>query len=58
MLYQFDATYFLYKPDIKEKLFEEGCAEIFTECGYQGDSMSICDKVLSFPEDGWNKPVC
>lgn len=33
-LYAVEISYVLYLPDFKEKLFEEGCAEIFSECNY------------------------
>lgn len=38
-------------------MYDPACAEIYSECNYTGDSVSVCDRVNSFPKSGWNKPV-
>lgn len=38
-------------------MYDPSCAEIYSECNYTGDSVSVCDRVNSFPKSGWNKPV-
>jgi hypothetical protein len=50
-------SYFLYLPELSEKLFDSECAEIFEGCNFEGDSMTICDRVVSMPKSGWNKPI-
>lgn len=39
------------------KILDKNCAELFTECSFQGESISICDKIDSLPEKGWAKPI-
>lgn len=56
-LYQADINYFIYVPDKSQKMFDPVCAEIFSDCNYEGDSVTICDRVNSFPKTGWNKPI-
>ncbi|KAM3147748.1 hypothetical protein pb186bvf_000076 [Paramecium bursaria] len=47
----------LYVPDNNVKIFDPDCAEIFEKCDYQGDSLTICDRVPDLPKEGWAKPV-
>jgi hypothetical protein len=47
----------IYRRDPKFKIFDPDCAEIFSECDFNGDSISICDRIQSLPEEGWNKPI-
>jgi hypothetical protein len=54
---QFELNYFLYIPDLDAKIFDEECAELFEECGYAGDSLTLCTKENNIPAIGWNKPV-
>lgn len=57
MLARLYADFFIYvpRPDLIEEIKE--CAVVYEECDYKGDSFVVCDKKLSFPKDGWNKPV-
>lgn len=51
-------NYFLYIPDLEMKIADDECAEIFEECNYQGDSLTICTFENNVPKNtGWNKPV-
>lgn len=56
---QYEIGYFivLYRRDPNFKVFDPDCAEIFSECEFKGDSISICDRIQSLPEEGWNKPI-
>ncbi|KAM3147747.1 hypothetical protein pb186bvf_000075 [Paramecium bursaria] len=47
----------LYVPDTNYKIFDTECAEIFDKCDYQGDSITICDRIPDLPKEGWAKPV-
>lgn len=52
-----DADFFIYvpRPDLIEEIKE--CAIVYEECDYKGDSFMVCDRNLSFPKNGWSKPV-
>lgn len=56
-IYGVGLNYLLYKPDLTVNPKIPGCVEVYSECHYTGDSVTVCDKVLSLPEAGWNKPV-
>ncbi|KAM3147749.1 hypothetical protein pb186bvf_000077 [Paramecium bursaria] len=47
----------LYVADNNLKIFDTECAEIFDKCDYQGDSITICDRIPDLPKEGWAKPV-
>ncbi|KAM3136428.1 hypothetical protein pb186bvf_011386 [Paramecium bursaria] len=53
----FAANWFVYKPQLNKYIPSPDCADIFEECYYGGSSFRVCDRDLSFPKSGWNKPV-
>lgn len=53
----FAANWFVYKPQPNKYIPSPDCADIFEECYYGGSSFRVCDRDLSFPKSGWNKPV-
>lgn len=55
--YQIELSYFIYVPKVSQPVFTPGCAALFSECNFGGDALEICDRVPSFPQEGWNKPV-
>lgn len=42
----------IYKPDTTP-IWDPNCAELFSECNYQGNTIVLCDRVNSFPQKGW-----
>lgn len=38
-------------------MFNPSCAELFSECNFEGDSISICDREKDLPAAGWSKPI-
>jgi len=54
---QFELQYFLYIPNLDAVIIDEECAEIYENCNYSGDSLTICTKEDNVPKAGWNKPV-
>jgi hypothetical protein len=57
VIYQISYQIVIYKPDPGMKILDKNCAELFTECNFSGESISICDKINSLPEKGWAKTV-
>ncbi|CAD8064358.1 unnamed protein product [Paramecium sonneborni] len=49
--------WFVYVPKPDAGVSDPDCAQVWESCNYQGDSFTVCDRKMSFPKDGWNKPV-
>lgn len=47
----------VYKPDPTNFIWDPKCAELFSQCNYQGQTIVLCDRVNSFPKEGWSGPV-
>jgi len=47
----------VYKRNPLLRVFDDNCAEIFDECSFRGDSITLCEKVTSLPQMGWAKPI-
>lgn len=47
----------VYAFDGEMKLFDPLCAELFSECDFGGDSITVCDRNPDLPAGGWSKPV-
>ncbi|CAK68776.1 unnamed protein product (macronuclear) [Paramecium tetraurelia] len=50
-------NWFVYVPKPDAGVTDPDCAQVWESCNYQGDSFTVCDRKMSFPKDGWNKPV-
>lgn len=42
-LYQLNYKFLVYRVDPKFRIFDPNCAELFTDCGFEGDSITLCD---------------
>lgn len=40
----------IYRMDPEVKIFDPDCAELFSECEFKGESVTVCDRVNSLPE--------
>ena len=48
----------VYKMDPNIKIVDEqNCAILYNACKFEGDAISICDRIDSLPKEGWQKPV-
>ncbi|CAD8081942.1 unnamed protein product [Paramecium primaurelia] len=47
-IYLFDSNY---------KIFDQNCAELFSECNFQGDSFIVCDQIPNLLVQGWSKLI-
>lgn len=47
----------VYAPDTDLKIFDPNCAELFSECDFKGDSITVCDRIPDLPDAGWSKPI-
>jgi hypothetical protein len=47
----------IYRRDPSIKIFDPNCAELFAECNFEGDSITVCDRIDSLPDKGWAKPI-
>jgi hypothetical protein len=45
-------TYVLFKPD-DYKVFSDSCAEVFSQCNFEGDSFMICEDNRDIPGSGF-----
>lgn len=43
----------IYKPKMDQKLFREQCAEIFSECNYEGKNIQVCTEIDSLENLGF-----
>ncbi|CAD8109088.1 unnamed protein product [Paramecium sonneborni] len=43
--------------DTTYKIFDPNCAELFSECNFNGDSITVCDRIPDLPAYGWSKPI-
>lgn len=57
IVYRIDYQLLVYVPDPALKIFDDRCAELFSECHYEGDSFTLCDQIQDLPEQGWAKPI-
>lgn len=56
-VYGADWRFVVYKPDPNNLIWDPKCAELFSECNYKGQTIVLCDRVNSFPKEGWSGPV-
>ncbi|CAD8209892.1 unnamed protein product [Paramecium octaurelia] len=43
--------------DLKFKIPDQNCAQIFSECDYAGDSLVICQSVSDLTSNAWSQPI-
>jgi hypothetical protein len=46
----------IYKPD-DYRVYSTVCAELYTECNYEGKMIKLCNTVNDFPAAGFTGPV-
>ncbi|CAD8171728.1 unnamed protein product [Paramecium octaurelia] len=51
----YQGAIFIYDPNFK--IFDPFCAEIFSECDYNGDTIIICQKTPDLQALGWSQPI-
>ncbi|CAD8184714.1 unnamed protein product [Paramecium octaurelia] len=47
----------IYLFDSNHKIFDENCAELFSECNFQGFSLKVCNKISNLLNKGWSQLV-
>ncbi|CAD8196282.1 unnamed protein product [Paramecium pentaurelia] len=47
----------LYFPKPNLKIVQPNCAELFSECDYNGDSIIICNNISDLSQRGWTKSI-
>ncbi|CAD8100335.1 unnamed protein product [Paramecium primaurelia] len=47
----------IFVADTTYKIFDPDCAELFSECNFKGDSVTVCDRIPDLPGYGWSKPI-
>lgn len=45
----------MYYPDPNYRIFDPNCAEFFSECNFNGESFSVCDRIPDL--SGFFKPI-
>ncbi|CAD8177634.1 unnamed protein product [Paramecium pentaurelia] len=47
----------IYLYDSNYKIFDQNCAELYSECNFQGDSFIVCDQIPNLLVQGWSKLI-
>ncbi|CAD8167254.1 unnamed protein product [Paramecium pentaurelia] len=51
----YQGAVYLYNSNFK--IFDLNCAELFSECNFQGNSIVICEKISDLLVKGWSNPI-